>query len=58
MAEGSRRSGPHPRQKPEFDVPLSRESLKAVFSDCVDYMEREVRLHGDRERTVTVCRCV
>lgn len=33
----------HPERKPEFTGKLNRENLKAVFSGCVDYMEREVR---------------
>ena len=48
-------SAPHPRKEPRFPEPLSRENLKKVFEGCVDYMERQVYLHGDRERTVTVC---
>ena len=46
---------PHPRKEPRFDGPLTLESLGRVFEGCVDYMERQVYLHGDRERTVTVC---
>ena len=48
-------SAPHPRRDPQFTNPLSRENLREVFSNCADYMERTVYLHGDRERTVTVC---
>ena len=48
-------TGPHPRKEPRFDGPLTLESLGRVFEGCVDYMERQVYLHGDRERTVTVC---
>ncbi|MGI5962388.1 MAG: spore germination protein [Lawsonibacter sp.] len=46
---------PHPRRQPQYDQPLSLENLEQVFAGCADYMERQVRLHGDRERTVTVC---
>lgn len=48
-------TAPHPRREPQFPQPLSRENLKAVFTDCADYMERRVYLHGDPERSVTVC---
>ena len=48
-------TGPHPRKEPRFDGPLTLESLGRVFEGCVDYMERQVYLHGDWERTVTVC---
>ena len=48
-------TGPHPRKEPRFDGPLTLEALGRVFEGCVDYMERRVYLHGDRERTVTVC---
>ena len=47
--------GPHPRKKPLFDQPLSRENLAKAFERCADYMERTVYLHGDSGRTVTVC---
>ena len=50
-----RKDGPHPRKEPQFDRPLSLEALGEVFSGCVDYMERQVYLNGDRERTATVC---
>lgn len=46
---------PHPRKDPHFDMPLTLEHLQDVFSDCVDFMQREVFLHGDRNRRVVVC---
>ena len=48
-------SGPHPRREPRFDLPLSLESLEQVFADCADFGKREVLLHGDASRSVTVC---
>ncbi|MCQ2442860.1 MAG: spore germination protein [Oscillospiraceae bacterium] len=32
----------HAEKKPEFTGTLNRDNLKAVFSGCVDYMERQV----------------
>lgn len=32
----------HPRKEPELTGTLNRDSLKAVFSGCADYMEREI----------------
>ena len=46
---------PHPRKEPRIDLPLSLESLKQVFSDCVDFAWREVDLAGDGEKRVAVC---
>ena len=46
---------PHPRKEPRIDLPLSLESLKRVFSDCVDFAWREVDLAGDGEKRVAVC---
>ena len=48
-------TGPHPRREPRYDRPLTLENLEAVFQGCADFMKREVYLHGDRERVVTVC---
>lgn len=46
---------PHPRKRPTFDQSLTLGHLKEAFEGCADYMERRVYLHGDSERTVTVC---
>ena len=48
-------TGPHPRREPRYDRPLTLENLEAVFQGCADFMKREVYLHGDRERMVTIC---
>ena len=55
MAREKHFDAPHPRREPRYDKPLSLETLKEVFSGCVDFMERTVYLNGDRNRTVTVC---
>ena len=55
MSQPPNADAPHPRRTPQFQQPLSLESLEEVFSGCADFMERTVRLHGDKERTVTVC---
>lgn len=55
MAREKHFDGPHPRRQPQYDQSLSLESLKEVFSGCVDFMQRVVYLNGDRERTVTIC---
>lgn len=46
---------PHPRPDPRVDLPLTVESVKQVFSDCVDFATREVNLAGDANKRVTVC---
>ncbi len=55
MSRETSPQGPHPRREPRFQEGLSLENVRAVFSDCVDFMERTVYLNGDRERTVTIC---
>ncbi|MCI8421948.1 MAG: spore germination protein [Lawsonibacter sp.] len=47
--------GPHPRQEPRIPLPLSLENLEQVFENCDDFKTREVFLHGDPSRQVTVC---
>ncbi|MCQ4866323.1 spore germination protein [Pseudoflavonifractor phocaeensis] len=44
---------PHPRQEPRIDLPLTLESLKRVFQDCVDFSFREIDLAGDLNKRVT-----
>lgn len=55
MEEEKRGDHPHPRREPRFPQELNLENLKAVFQDCADFQTREVFLHGDPERQVTVC---
>ena len=55
MSTKPREDAPHPRPQPQFDRPLTLDNRKAAFADRADYMERTVRLNGDKERTVTVC---
>ena len=47
--------GPHPRQEPRLKDPLSLESVKKTFENCVDFNCRTVLVHGDPKRIVTVC---
>ena len=46
---------PHPIEEPRIDLPLSVESLKQVFADCVDFTTREIDLAGDANKRVTIC---
>ena len=46
---------PHPRRQPRFPQPLTLEGIQEIFRDCVDYQTREVFLHGDEKRRVTIC---
>jgi len=46
---------PHPRREPRFDLPLTLENLKLVFSDCVDFTFRALDLAGDPAKRVTAC---
>lgn len=46
---------PHPRKEPRIDLPLTVESLQEVFKGCVDFSVRPLELHGDPDRTVTLC---
>lgn len=46
---------PHPRVEPIHPQPLSLNNLEQVYSNCVDFSRRSVRLYGDRNRIVTVC---
>lgn len=45
----------HPRQQPRIPLPLSLESLREVFRDCVDFGERSVALGGDDGKEITLC---
>lgn len=46
---------PHPREEPRIDLPLSVESVKKVFTDCMDFTTREIDLAGDANKRVTIC---
>lgn len=46
---------PHPRQIPRYPKPLTLEGVKSIFQDCADFQSREVFLHGDKQRRLTVC---
>ena len=46
---------PHPRQEPRFSKPLTLEGIKTIFQDCADFQSREIFLHGDKQRRLTVC---
>lgn len=48
-------SHPHPRREPRFPQELNLENLEGIFQDCADFQRREVFLHGDPERQVTIC---
>ena len=55
MEEKKQGDHPHPRREPRFPEELTLEHVEAVFQDCADFQRREVFLHGDPERQVTVC---
>ena len=55
MSRAPRTDPPHPRQEPRIPVPLSLENLERVFAGCDDFNKRQVYLHGDPSRQVTVC---
>lgn len=55
MAKQERSGGPHPRQEPRIPGKLSLARLEEVFEGCADFKKREVYLHGDPSRRVTVC---
>ena len=46
---------PHPRQEPRVDGPLTVDTLRRAFADCVDFAVREADLAGDPEKHVTMC---
>ena len=55
MSKDAQGDGPHPRQEPRVPGGLSLESVERAFAQCADFSKREVYLHGDRSRAVTVC---
>lgn len=46
---------PHPRKQPRIDLPLTVESLRAVFQGCVDFSVRDIDIHNDPDRRVALC---
>ena len=46
---------PHPRREPRVDGPLTVDTLRRAFADCVDFAVREADLAGDPEKHVTMC---
>lgn len=45
---------PHPRKLPRYDVKLTADNLKDIFTDCSDYTSREITI-GGTGGAVTVC---
>lgn len=43
---------PHPRKEPRIDLPLTADSIKKVFNNCVDFGSRTLFLAGDPEKQV------
>lgn len=43
---------PHPRKEPRIDLPISPDSIKKVFENCVDFQSRTIFLAGDPSRPV------
>lgn len=39
-------SRPHPRKTPQFDMPVTSENVKSVFSDCADFQNRTLSVGG------------
>ena len=46
------RPGPHPRQEPQYRVPLTTENLKDIFSSCDDLQHRTAAVGGTAARQV------
>ncbi len=44
----------HPRQEPRIPGPLTPETIRRVFQNCVDFEEREVLLGGDPAKKTTL----
>ena len=44
----------HPRQEPRISGELTADHVRQVFSDCVDFSEREVLIGGDPEKRVVM----
>lgn len=43
---------PHPRKEPRIDLPVTTESIKTVFENCVDFSSRVLYLAGDPSKPV------
>lgn len=50
-----RDDAPHPRPQPRFDVPVTADAVKKIFSDCDDFQMRTVRIGLESRLTVCVC---
>ena len=46
---------PDPRPRPAASLPLTADSLQAIFSACADFESRRVSLGLDPEKAVTIC---
>lgn len=55
MKQGKGQGHPHPRAVPRFPQALSLGTVEEIFRDCVDFQSRQLFLHGDPERRVTMC---
>ncbi len=55
MQKHDKEHHPHPRREPRCPGELTLEGLKKVFTDCADFQTREIYLHGDKKRTVSLC---
>ncbi|MGN1002520.1 MAG: spore germination protein [Oscillospiraceae bacterium] len=47
--------GPHPRPEVSYDLPLTAENVKTVFSACQDFQTRAVWPGGEKTRGITLC---
>lgn len=43
---------PHPRREPRFDIPLTAESIAALFEGCADFGRRTLYINNDPARQV------
>lgn len=55
MPKQPQQDGPHPRREPRVPGELSLANLERAFAGCADFAKRQVCLHGDLSRPVTVC---
>ena len=53
--QGKEQGHPHPRAVPRFPQNLSLGTIEEIFRDCVDFQSRQLFLHGDPQRRVTMC---
>ena len=50
-----REVGWHPKREPEYDCPISAESLKKIFLACDDFFLREIKLGLEKNISASVC---